>query len=164
MGEAACRGPRQNHSSGPNLALNGFGRMRVVPRRQRTYEAEHVQTCFQRQTVRPVRTRANCAMQFWEVISDEHGVDPRGQFCGTSDLQLERINVYFNEATSAYRAYCSYNPTDRVVSSSTAIFTEYLSIVVVAVVCRGLTRCLHFTAGCTTGCVNTAGYTTVCKM
>jgi len=37
--------------------------------------------------------------QFWEVIADEHGVDPRGLFCGTSDLQLERINVYFNEAT-----------------------------------------------------------------
>ena len=40
--------------------------------------------------------------QFWEVIADEHGVDPRGMFCGTSDLQLERINVYFNEATSTY--------------------------------------------------------------
>ena len=41
--------------------------------------------------------------QFWEVIADEHGVDPRGQFCGTSDLQLERINVYFNEAFGTLR-------------------------------------------------------------
>ena len=61
--------------------------------------------------------------KFWELISDEHGVDPtggwaqRGDFLGNvtliwrhlhiragtyhgdSDLQLERINVYFNEAT-----------------------------------------------------------------
>jgi tubulin beta len=34
-----------------------------------------------------------------EVISDEHGVDPTGTYHGDSDLQLERINVYFNEAT-----------------------------------------------------------------
>ncbi|CAF1066822.1 unnamed protein product [Didymodactylos carnosus] len=37
--------------------------------------------------------------KFWEVISDEHGVDPIGTYHGDSDLQLERINVYFNEAT-----------------------------------------------------------------
>ena len=37
--------------------------------------------------------------QFWEVISDEHGVDPTGTYHGDSDLQLERINVYYNEAT-----------------------------------------------------------------
>mmetsp|Transcript_15595 Transcript_15595/g.62785 ORF Transcript_15595/g.62785 Transcript_15595/m.62785 type:complete len:448 (+) Transcript_15595:192-1535(+) len=37
--------------------------------------------------------------KFWEVISDEHGVDPTGTYAGESDLQLERINVYFNEAT-----------------------------------------------------------------
>ena len=34
-----------------------------------------------------------------EVISDEHGIDPSGVYEGNSDLQLERINVYFNEAT-----------------------------------------------------------------
>jgi len=37
--------------------------------------------------------------KFWEVISDEHGVDPTGTYHGDSDLQLERINVYYNEAT-----------------------------------------------------------------
>lgn len=37
--------------------------------------------------------------QFWEVISDEHGIDPTGTYHGDSDLQLERINVYYNEAT-----------------------------------------------------------------
>jgi tubulin beta len=56
--------------------------------------------------------------KFWEVISDEHGkdllpnnysselslnetcrtgVDPTGTYHGDTDLQLERINVYFNE-------------------------------------------------------------------
>ncbi|MBN3279609.1 TBB2 protein, partial [Polyodon spathula] len=38
-------------------------------------------------------------IQFWEVISDEHGIDPTGSYHGDSDLQLERINVYYNEAT-----------------------------------------------------------------
>ena len=31
--------------------------------------------------------------KFWEVIADEHGVDPTGTYHGDSDLQLERINV-----------------------------------------------------------------------
>ncbi len=38
-------------------------------------------------------------LQFWEVISDEHGIDPTGTYHGDSDLQLERINVYYNEAS-----------------------------------------------------------------
>merc|ERR1712008_84416 len=37
--------------------------------------------------------------KFWEIISDEHGIDPTGCYQGTSDLQLERINVYYNEAS-----------------------------------------------------------------
>merc|ERR1711939_774563 len=37
--------------------------------------------------------------KFWEVICDEHGIDPTGTYHGDSDLQLERINVYYNEAT-----------------------------------------------------------------
>eukprot|EP00210_Caulerpa_lentillifera_P008403 g8015.t1 len=37
--------------------------------------------------------------KFWEVICDEHGVDPTGTYHGDSDLQIERINVYFNEAS-----------------------------------------------------------------
>ena len=38
--------------------------------------------------------------KFWELIADEHGIDPTGTYCGDSDLQLERIEVYFNEDTS----------------------------------------------------------------
>ncbi|KAI9107699.1 hypothetical protein K1719_021362 [Acacia pycnantha] len=30
--------------------------------------------------------------KFWEVICDEHGIDPTGKYKGDSDLQLERIN------------------------------------------------------------------------
>ena len=37
--------------------------------------------------------------KFWEVVSDEHGIDPSGEFRGDSELQIERINVYYNEAT-----------------------------------------------------------------
>lgn len=39
--------------------------------------------------------------KFWEIISDEHGVTPDGIYNGVSDLQLERINVYYKEASSA---------------------------------------------------------------
>merc|ERR1712215_271708 len=40
--------------------------------------------------------------KFWEIISDEHGIQPTGEYTqGNSkelcDLQLERINVYYNE-------------------------------------------------------------------
>jgi len=37
--------------------------------------------------------------KFWEVICDEHGIAPSGQYSGQSDLQLERVRVYYNEAT-----------------------------------------------------------------
>uniref|UniRef100_A0A3P8VNX6 Tubulin beta-2A chain-like n=1 Tax=Cynoglossus semilaevis TaxID=244447 RepID=A0A3P8VNX6_CYNSE len=39
--------------------------------------------------------------KFWEVISDEHGIDPTGTYQGDSELQLERINVYYNEASGS---------------------------------------------------------------
>ena len=40
-----------------------------------------------------------CVFQFWEVISEEHGIDPTGTYHGDSSLQLDRISVYFSEAT-----------------------------------------------------------------
>ncbi|KAJ8260297.1 hypothetical protein GJAV_G00179350 [Gymnothorax javanicus] len=36
--------------------------------------------------------------KFWEVISDEHGINTKGIYEGDCNLQLERVNVYFNEA------------------------------------------------------------------
>jgi len=35
--------------------------------------------------------------KFWEVMCEEHGVSPDGNYIGDNDLQLERMNVYFNE-------------------------------------------------------------------
>ena len=41
-----------------------------------------------------------------QVICDEHGIDPTGTYCGDSDLQLERINVYYNEASGGALPLC----------------------------------------------------------
>jgi tubulin beta len=35
--------------------------------------------------------------KFWEVVSDEHGIERDGIYKGSNDLQLERISVYYNE-------------------------------------------------------------------
>ncbi|EZF78166.1 tubulin beta chain [Trichophyton soudanense CBS 452.61] len=37
---------------------------------------------------------------FWQTIAGEHGLDGSGHYTGSSGLQLERMNVYFNEASS----------------------------------------------------------------
>ncbi|KAH0849342.1 hypothetical protein HID58_090357 [Brassica napus] len=37
--------------------------------------------------------------KFWEVVCAEHGIDQTGRYQGDSDLQLERVNVYYNEAS-----------------------------------------------------------------
>lgn len=37
---------------------------------------------------------------FWEAITEEHGITATGAYEGDSDLQLERVNVYFNEGSS----------------------------------------------------------------
>uniref|UniRef100_A0AC35UDB5 Tubulin beta chain n=1 Tax=Rhabditophanes sp. KR3021 TaxID=114890 RepID=A0AC35UDB5_9BILA len=39
--------------------------------------------------------------KFWEVISEEHGIQPDGSYAGDSDTQLERIDVYYNEANGS---------------------------------------------------------------
>ncbi len=38
--------------------------------------------------------------KFWEVVCDEHGIDPTGAYVGDDKNQLERINVYYNEASN----------------------------------------------------------------
>ncbi|KAL1461012.1 hypothetical protein WDU94_012945 [Cyamophila willieti] len=40
--------------------------------------------------------------KFWEEISREHGLNSNGRYEGSSDLQLERIQVYYNEARGGY--------------------------------------------------------------
>lgn len=37
--------------------------------------------------------------KFWEVVCDEHGIDAAGNYVGNSQVQLERVNVYYNEAS-----------------------------------------------------------------
>ncbi|GER34716.1 tubulin beta chain, partial [Striga asiatica] len=37
--------------------------------------------------------------KFWEVVCAEHGIDATGRYHGDSELQLERVNVYYNEAS-----------------------------------------------------------------
>ena len=37
--------------------------------------------------------------KFWKLISDEHDIEPTGTCHSDSDLQLERISEYYNEAT-----------------------------------------------------------------
>jgi Tubulin/FtsZ family, GTPase domain len=37
-------------------------------------------------------------LKFWETISTEHGLDHKGTYQGESELQLERMDVYFTEA------------------------------------------------------------------
>ena len=41
---------------------------------------------------------SDLCLKFNEVICDEHGLDPTGTFMGESDLQLEKMDVFFNEA------------------------------------------------------------------
>uniref|UniRef100_A0A5S6Q721 Tubulin beta chain n=1 Tax=Trichuris muris TaxID=70415 RepID=A0A5S6Q721_TRIMR len=37
--------------------------------------------------------------QFWEVISEEHGIDPDGSYRGQSYVQQERLGAYYNETS-----------------------------------------------------------------
>ena len=43
--------------------------------------------------------------KFWEIISDEHGVDPTGEYNGDSELQQERIEV---NLYNSYLSYCHF--------------------------------------------------------
>jgi tubulin beta len=36
--------------------------------------------------------------KFWETISAEHGISNDGHYVGSSDAQIERAEVYYNEA------------------------------------------------------------------
>ena len=44
------------------------------------------------------------------MISDEHGIDPTGTYHGDSDLLLDRISVYYNEATGESESPGSMGP------------------------------------------------------
>ncbi|ORZ26194.1 tubulin beta-3 chain [Absidia repens] len=44
-----------------------------------------------------MREIIHIGQKFWETISQEHGLDANGNYVGQDDLQLERINVFYNE-------------------------------------------------------------------
>ena len=46
------------------------------------------------------KTTGTIRFQFWEIISDEHGIDSAGTYQGDNRLQLDRVDVYYNEASS----------------------------------------------------------------
>ncbi|CAN1264781.1 Tubulin beta-1 chain, partial [Linum perenne] len=37
--------------------------------------------------------------KFWEVVCAEHGIDSTGRYQGDNEQQIERVNVYYNEAS-----------------------------------------------------------------
>jgi tubulin beta len=37
--------------------------------------------------------------KFKEVLCDEHGIGGDGEYCGDNDAQLDRINVFYHEAS-----------------------------------------------------------------
>lgn len=45
-------------------------------------------------------TQVKTDERYRQNISGEHGLDGSGVYNGTSDIQLERMNVYFNEVFS----------------------------------------------------------------
>merc|ERR1712038_1385799 len=83
------------------IPVNVFNERRTV----RTFYLKKFATKNPLETMREIvhMQAGQCGNQigakFWEIISDEHGIDPTGTYHGDSDLQLERINVYYNEAS-----------------------------------------------------------------
>ncbi|KAB1259953.1 Tubulin beta-4A chain [Camelus dromedarius] len=99
--------PRLRRPGGAGTVLRRRGRRVHLPPRRRSSSTSATAAAF---TISATAMReivhlqaGQCGNQigakFWEVISDEHGIDPTGTYHGDSDLQLERINVYYNEAT-----------------------------------------------------------------
>jgi tubulin beta len=37
--------------------------------------------------------------KFLEVLCDEHGIGGDGEYCGDNDAKLDRINVFYREAS-----------------------------------------------------------------
>ncbi|XP_024895778.1 tubulin beta-1 chain isoform X1 [Pteropus alecto] len=59
----------------------------------------HLRTCWSQMAfLGSLPTDPPFCLQFWEVIGEEHGIDPVGSYVGDCALQLERIGVYYNEA------------------------------------------------------------------
>lgn len=69
------------------------------------------------------------------MILDEHAVDPCGAYYGDLDLQLERINVYFNESSGG-----RYVPRAVLLDLVRSLYLQGLWRVFVPVCCRKIKR------------------------
>jgi tubulin beta len=38
-------------------------------------------------------------IKFWEVLCDAHGIGGSGEYCGDNDAHLDRIHVFYHEAS-----------------------------------------------------------------
>ncbi|XP_042511692.1 tubulin beta chain-like [Macadamia integrifolia] len=100
---------RSDRSSGLLLLLLPTSKCNQIPsiltgnRDQKRKKPQSKSSCLDRMREILHVQGGQCSNQigskFWEVICDEHGIDPTGRYTGTSDLQLECVNVYFNEAS-----------------------------------------------------------------
>ena len=39
------------------------------------------------------------ATKSWEVVCDEHGIGGSGEYCGDNDAHVDRINMFYHEAS-----------------------------------------------------------------
>ena len=42
---------------------------------------------------------------FWEVVLQEHAIDLEGYFTGSGEVQMQRLDVHFNEASCKFFAH-----------------------------------------------------------
>ena len=101
-GDARAQGNRA-HSSGsmrkPNRSQVLGGARAVWSTRTGGGDARDARASLSQCERATDRRRGVDAVTRWQVICDEHGIDPTGTYAGDADLQLERVNVYFNEAS-----------------------------------------------------------------
>ncbi|KAL1783461.1 tubulin beta chain [Sigmodon hispidus] len=82
--------------------------------------------------------------KFWEVISDEHGIDPTDTYHGDSDLQLDRISMSMKEVDEQML---------NVQNKNSSYFVEWIPNNVKTAACdippRGLKMAVTFTGNST---------------
>ena len=65
--------------------------------------------------------------KFWEIISNEHGIAPNGEYEGESELQIERIDV--SSYVRHYRvAFKEWPPSSTSIRSFFVLFLRFISV------------------------------------
>ena len=65
--------------------------------------------------------------KFWEVIADEHGIDPTGTYHGDSDLQLETWSGSCSQAVYFFLAGTARGYVEHVVECRFLMTSEFLT-------------------------------------